>query len=316
MANKRLRILTWHVHGNYLYYLTQVPHTFYVLVDSARSAGYSGRSGQLPWGDNVVELPVEQARSTEFDCILFQSLKPYQIDQQLLLTPEQQRLPRIYLEHDPPREQPSDTRHPVDNANMLLVHVTHFNCLMWDNGRTPTRVIEHGVIVPENLHYAGTLPRGIAVINHLEQRGRRLGADIFAAARKQVAIDLVGMDSERSQGLGEISNLQLPAFMAHYRFYFHPVRWTSLGLAAIEAMMLGLPVVGLATTELATVIRDGESGFIDTRLDRLVVDMRRLIARPDEARQLGIEARKVARERFNIDRFINDWLAAFRAVTS
>ena len=24
----RLRILTWHVHGNYLYYLTQVPHEF------------------------------------------------------------------------------------------------------------------------------------------------------------------------------------------------------------------------------------------------------------------------------------------------
>ena len=32
---RRLRILTWHVHGNYLYYLTQVPHDFY-LVTSPR----------------------------------------------------------------------------------------------------------------------------------------------------------------------------------------------------------------------------------------------------------------------------------------
>lgn len=315
MAQKRLRILTWHVHGNYLYYLSQVPHTFYVLADSIRSPGYAGRSGRLPWGANVVELPVDHARSTEFDCILFQSLKPYLIDQYQFLTPEQRRLPRIFLEHDPPREHPSDTRHPVDNANVLLVHVTHFNDLMWNNGRTPTRVIEHGVMLPEHVRYDGSLARGISVINHLARRGRRLGADIFASARREVALDLVGMDSEDSGGLGEIVNVELPAFMARYRFYFHPVRWTSLGLAAIEAMMLGLPVVGLATTELATVIRDGHSGYIDTRMERLLNDMRRLLSAPDEARQLGIEARREARQRFGIDRFVNDWMTTLRVVT-
>ena len=26
---KRLRVLTWHVHGNYLYYLSLTGHTFY-----------------------------------------------------------------------------------------------------------------------------------------------------------------------------------------------------------------------------------------------------------------------------------------------
>lgn len=31
MPRDKLRILTWHVHGNYLYYLSQVPHQFYVL---------------------------------------------------------------------------------------------------------------------------------------------------------------------------------------------------------------------------------------------------------------------------------------------
>lgn len=28
MSRKRLRVLTWHVHGNYLYYLSQAPHDF------------------------------------------------------------------------------------------------------------------------------------------------------------------------------------------------------------------------------------------------------------------------------------------------
>lgn len=316
MTPRKLRILTWHVHGNYLYYLTQVPHTFYVLADEAHSPGYAGRAGHLAWGDNVVELPLAEAARTEFDCVLFQSRRGYEIDQHRLLSPVQRALPRIYLEHDPPQQHPTDTRHPVDDPQMLLVHVTPFNRLMWDSGRTPTRVVEHGVKVPAGLRYDGSLERGLAVVNHLARRGRRLGADVFLQAREQVPLDLVGMDAEASGGLGEIPNPQLPAFMARYRFYFHPIRWTSLGLAALEAMMVGLPVVGLASTELATVIDNGRSGFVDTDLDRLIEHMRRLLADPGEARQLGDGARQTALQRFSIERFVRDWEAVFREVTS
>jgi hypothetical protein len=314
MQPARLRILTWHVHGNYLYYLSQVPHDFHVLADAARSPGYAGRAGRLPWGDNVVEVPVERAAETEFDCILFQSRSAWEEDQHRLLTPAQRRLPRIYLEHDPPRESPTDTRHPVDDPGVMLVHVTHFNRLMWDSGRTPTRVVEHGVRVPEDVRYDGGLARGLVVANHLARRGRRLGADVFAAARSRVPLDLVGMAAEEAGGLGEISNPELPAFMARYRFYFHPVRWTSLGLAAIEAMMVGLPPVGLAATELAAVIRDGETGYVDTDLERLVERMRALIDDPGLARELGAAARREAMRRFGIGRFVRDWLAVFREV--
>lgn len=311
----KLRILTWHVHGNYLYYLSHVPHVFYIVTDAERSPGYAGRAGSLPWGPNVVELPLEQVRETAFDCVLYQSRQAYEQDRFHLLTQAQRDLPRIYLEHDPPRDHPTDSHHPVNDRNMLLVHVTHFNRLMWDCGLTPTRVVEHGVRLPDGVRYDGKLARGLAIVNHLGLRGRRLGADIFAEARAHVPLDLVGMASERSGGSGEIANDELPAFMAHYRFYFHPVRWTSLGLAAIEAMMVGLPVVGLATTELVTVIRNGHSGYIDTSLEGLIEPMRRLIADPEEAAALGAAARQDALQRFNIDRFVADWLDVFREVT-
>lgn len=309
-----LRVLTWHVHGNYLYYLTQVPHTFILPVDAARSPGYSGRSGTLPWGDNVQEVPVEALKDTAFDCILFQSASAYLDDQHRLLSEAQRRLPRIYLEHDPPQRHPTDTAHPVDDPSMLLVHVTAFNALMWDNGRTPVRVVEHGVMVPEGLRYRGDIERGIAVVNNLARRGRRLGADVFEAARAQVPLDLVGMDSVRSGGLGEIANLDLPGHLARYRFYFHPIRWTSLGLAAIEAMTVGVPLVGLATTELVSVIRNGENGCIDTDPRRLVEAMRRLLDNRGEAMRIGAAGRQTALERFNIERFVADWLAVFAEV--
>jgi glycosyltransferase involved in cell wall biosynthesis len=77
-----------------------------------------------------------------------------------------------------------------------------------------------------------------------------------------------------------------------------------------------MPIVGLATTEMATAIENGVSGYVETDLERLVGHMHELIADPGEARRLGEGARRVARERFNIERFARDWDAALRLVTS
>jgi hypothetical protein len=309
-----LRILTWHTHGSYLYYLTQVPHDFYVMAKPGRPAGYGGRCGHLPWGDNVHDMPVEQAREQDFDCVLFQDDPHYLNDQYEYLSEAQRRLPRIYLEHDPPRESPTDTRHPVDGSDVLLVHVTPFNELMWDNGRTPTRVIEHGVLMPA-ASYTGEITRGIVVVNHLARRGRRLGGDVFDMVRAEVPLDLIGMGAEESGGLGEVLHRDLPEFVARYRFFFNPIRYTSMGLAVIEAMMCGVPVVGLATTEMATAIENGISGYVDTDPHRLVEHMQALLDDPRLARQLGEGAKRRAQSRFGIARFVDDWMQVFAWVT-
>ena len=310
---RRLKILTWHTHGAYLYYLTQAPHDFYVLSKPGRPPGYGGRCGHMPWGPNVHDLPVAQAQRQPLDLIIFQDDHQYLQDQHEILTAAQRRLPKIYIEHDPPRESPVDTRHPVTEDDVLVVHVTHFNKLMWDNGRTPTMVIDHGVIAPK-ASYSGELERGLVVINNIARRGRRLGFDVFQEARSQVPLDLVGMGAEEAGGLGEIQHAELPAFAARYRFFFNPIRYTSMGLAVIESMMAGLPIVALATTEMVTVIKDGLNGFIDTDLDCLVARMKLLLADPALGRQLGREAQRTALERFGIGRFVADWNRAFQLI--
>lgn len=310
-----LKILTWQTHGSYLYYLTQLPHEFYVLSKPERPPGYGGRSGHIPWGDNVFDMPATEASRHEFDCIIFQDDGQYLNDQFEFLTQAQRSLPRIYIEHDTPREHPTDMRHLVDDPDVLLVHVTHFNALMWNNGNTPTRVIEHGVITPRGVHYVGDIDRGLVVVNNLAARGRRLGFDIFLETRKEVPLDLVGMHAEEVGGIGEIQHALLPAFSANYRFLFNPIRNTSLGLAVIEAMMIGMPVIGLATTEMATVIENGKSGYVDTNVATLVCHMQELVKNPALAKQLGEQARLRAIERFNIQRFIKDWNSALQYVT-
>jgi hypothetical protein len=311
---RRLKIFTWHVHGNYLWYLSQVPHDFYVPLSPDRRPHYGGRGTSFPLGDNVREVPLNEVPRQPFDCILYQHVNNLR-DREEVLSPVQLKLPAIYLEHDPPLDHPTEQRHWFADEAGLLVHVTPFNALMWDSGRVATRMIDHGVPSFPGVEYSGELPRGIVVVNNIGERGRRVGPDLFLRARDDVPLDLVGMGSERYGGLGEVDPPRLAAFESRYRFFFNPLRYTSLGLAVLEAMMHGMPVVGFATTEMATAIQNGVTGIVDTRLDRLIVGMRDLIEDPAEARRLGTNAREYARERFGLERFVADWLRAFADVT-
>lgn len=304
---RRKRILTWHIHGNYLYYLTQVPHDFYLPVKPGKPEGYGGRAGTLPWGENVFEVDAEAVRDCDFDVILYQSHKNYLEDRLEILSEKQLSLPQIYLEHDPPLKHPTDTRHPVDDPDMLIVHVTQFNQLMWDNNRTPSTVIEHGVVAPEAVRYTGELERGVTVVNNIARRGRRTGPDVFERARAQVPLDLVGMNAADIHGVGEVPYNDLLAFESRYRFFFNPIRYTSMGLAVCEAMMIGMPVIGLATTEMAAVFQNGVNGYVDTDLDALINVMKELLADRQKAEKLSQGARAYALEHFSIQRFARDW---------
>lgn len=311
----QLRVLTWHIHGSYLFSLVQTPHKFFLPVKPSVPEGYGGCAAGFPWPENVSEVPAEDVKRLDLDCIIFQSSKNYLDDQYEILSEAQRSAGRIYIEHDPPQRHPTDTRHIVVDPDVLLVHVTHFNRLMWDSGATRTRVIEHGVPRPEAT-YTGEIERGLVVINGITKRDRRVGADIFQEVRARVPLDLVGMDSEDAGGLGEISHSELPAFAARYRFFFNPIRYTSLGLAVCEAMMLGMPIIGLATTEMARVVQNGVSGYVDTDIGTLIARMQELLRSPATARQLGAAARRFAERHFSIGRFSADWDSTLRAVAA
>src|SRR2546421_387160 len=122
---RRKRVFTWHVHGNYLYYLAHTDIDFYLPVADGRP-GYSGRGTTFPFGDNVHDLPATEVRNQALVSILSHPRRNYKSDQYDFLPPARRRLPRICIEHAPPLESPTDTRHFVDDPSVLLVHVTPF----------------------------------------------------------------------------------------------------------------------------------------------------------------------------------------------
>ena len=306
---RRLRILTWPIHGSYFNTLATLDHDWLLPVRDDGADGYGGR-GQAGYPPSVRDIPAGRLRDTELDLVLYQHPDNLR-DAATLLDPAQRRLPRIYLEHNTPFPDPVASPHPFADPHGLLVHVTRYNRLMWDNGPAPTRLVEHSVAIDPTVAWSGERAEGITVINSMPHRGRKVGLDLFLAARRHVPLQLAGFGNEGLDSLGDIPYPRLHRAVAAYRFLFSPCRYTSLPLAVIEALTIGMPVVTLATTELPEVIVNGVHCYLSNDLDELLAGMRRLLDDRAHAAQLGANARELARRRFGLDRFARDWDAAF-----
>ena len=309
---RKLNVLIWQIHGSYLNTLVQAPHRFYLPTKPGKPEGYGGRGPTYLWSPETIDVPAKEVRGLDMDLIIYQTPKNFFEDAWATLTPEQRALPAIYLEHNTPQGRINEMVHPVNDPGVLLVHVTHFNDLFWDCRETPTRVIDHAVMpaTPEG-GYTGELEKGVSLVNDLPRRKRVVGGDIFARAREEVPLDLFGFNSKEVGGFGDLPQAEVHERMKAYRFYFNPIRYTSLPLSVLEAMEIGLPVVALATTELVTVIKDGENGFIDTNVENLIRRMRGLLSDPEEARRIGEAGRRTVQEQFNLKRFVVNWEGAF-----
>jgi glycosyltransferase involved in cell wall biosynthesis len=312
-----MRVLVWHVHGSWMTAFVQGTHEYLLPVLPDRGPDGRGRAETWDWPASAVEITPEQAAEADVDVVILQ--RPHELaglaERWLGGRRPGRDVPAVYLEHSSPQGRIADMRHPAaDRPELTLVHVAHFNDLFWDAGSTPTRVVELGAIDPGH-RYTGELPRAAAVINEAARRGRVTGTDLLGRLNGDVPIDLFGMDAARLGGIENLPQPRLHEEMARRRLYLHPNRWTSLGLSLVEAMYLGMPVVALATTEVAEAV-PREAGIVSTRLETLKGGLRRLLADPEEARAMGDAARAAALSRYGLGRFLDEWDRLLAEVTA
>jgi glycosyltransferase involved in cell wall biosynthesis len=112
--------------------------------------------------------------------------------------------------------------------------------------------------------------------------------------------------NERLRHFGDIPQEAMHSELARRRVYLHLTRWTSLGLALIEAMHLGMPVVAIAATEMVEAVPE-DAGVISTDVVRLAEAVRSYINEPEAARVAGKSARAHALQRYGLSRFLADW---------
>jgi glycosyltransferase involved in cell wall biosynthesis len=317
-----VRILSWHVHGSYTTSLVQGDHTWLIPVLPDRGPDGRGRAQTWNWPANAVEITPEQARTTEVDVVVLQ--RPEELHHLAADWLGGRRpgkdVPAVYLEHNAPQGRISDMRHcAADRTDLQVVHVTRFNRLFWDTGRTRTRVIEHGIPDP-GPQYSRELPVAAAVVNEPGRRGRVVGADLLQHLARRVPVDVFGMGTEGFGGdgirpQGDVPQARMHEQMARRAVYVHPFRWTSLGLSLIEAMHLAMPVVALATTEAVLAVPP-DCGAIGLDLDELGQALVQLVEEPELACDQGRRAREHALQRYGLHRFLADWDALLEEVAA
>jgi hypothetical protein len=307
-----VRVLHWHVHGSWSTAFVRGPHTYLVPVTPDRNADGRGRARTFDWPANAVEITPEALAGADVDVVVLQRPHELELTQQWLGRRPGRDVPAVYVEHNTPRGDVPTTRHPLaDRSDIPVVHVTPFNELFWDCGGAPTLVIEHGIPDP-GYRYTGDVPHAAVVINEPVRRWRVTGTDLLPRFAAQAPLDVFGMAVSQLPANGQIVTFEdLPqtrmhAELARRRVYLHPIRWTSLGLSLLEAMLLGMPVVALATTEVVEAVPP-DAGVVSTRIDLLAGALRAFITDPDLAEHTGVAARAAARRRYSLDRFCTDW---------
>lgn len=318
-----LNVLVWHVHGSWTTAFVQGPHRYLVPTLPERGPWGGGRPAAWDWPATAVETAPAELADADVDVVVLQRPEEIELAERWLGRRPGRDVAAVFLEHNAPRGGPAaGSRHPLADADVPLVHVTHFNDLMWDAGTTATTVVEHGVVDPGH-RYTGELPAAAVCVNEPVRRGRITGTDLLPRLAAAAPLDVFGIGTDglgerlgcpAVRTVGDLPQHRLHAELARRRVYLHPMRWTSLGLSLLEAMHLGMPVVALATTEAPEAVPPG-AGVCSTDVGVLVRELRALLAEPERARELGAAGRAYARRRYGLGRFLADWDAVLhRAV--
>lgn len=310
----RRSVLVWHVHGSWMDAFVAGAHRYLLPVNAPRDPDGRGLYGR-DW-PRASEVPADGLHDQHVDLVVLQRPHELELAARLLGRRPGIDVPAVYVEHNAPRPFVVESRHPIaDRDDIPLIHVTDFNRLMWDNGRAPTMVIDHGIADPGHL-YTGDIAAAGTLINEPVRRWRTVGADLLGAFGRSAPVDVWGIGTEdlndpahRCAGVtghGDLRTGPLMKELAHRRVYLHTARWTSLGLSLLEAMFLGMPVVAVAST-MAPLVVPREAGVVSADVDTLRTALSGLVADRYLAEVVGKAARDYATEHFGLERFLRDW---------
>jgi hypothetical protein len=315
-----MRILVWHDHGGWMDAFVRGNHEYLVPVDER------GSGGRLPsWPRGVRDVRPSEMRELDFDVVVMQRLEEVELVERLTARRPGRDVPAVFVEHNTPQADIPNTRHPfAGRSDILIAHVSYFNSLMWDCADAPTTVIEHG-IVDRGYAYTGTLARSAAVINEPVRRWRVTGTDLLRDLSEPAPVDVFGMDvgalaaklglpSSRITDAGNWSPDELHVELPQRRLYLHPMRWTSLGLSLLEAMMAGMPVVGVESTEIHRAVPDG-AGVISANVGELQEAIAWLMEDAEAAQHIGRRARDHVLANYGLAKYLDAWDAALAAWT-
>jgi glycosyltransferase involved in cell wall biosynthesis len=114
------------------------------------------------------------------------------------------------------------------------------------------------------------------------------------------------------------SRIDVAEFLASLDVLVSASRSEAFGLAIVEAMAVGVPVVATATGGAREIVADNETGRLVEigDINALAQAISQLLNDPDERRRISENARQIVAERFSVERMLSDTEAIYREVLS
>jgi glycosyltransferase involved in cell wall biosynthesis len=169
----------------------------------------------------------------------------------------------------------------------------------------------------------------LAVARLDEQKGVDVAIRALAQVRKEHPDAVLAVLGEgparaelealaRSVGVGDALLLpgrvgDVAAWYRRAELLVHPARWEGFGLALLEAMLAGLPVVASAVSSVPEIVVDGETGLLVPPDDAaaLAAALSSLLADRERAAALGAAGLARARAEFSVERMARKTLAVY-----
>lgn len=163
--------------------------------------------------------------------------------------------------------------------------------------------------------FAGNLTRrkGAQLLQYI---GSGLPAGCHLAYTSGLRRAMSGHANDKLVQLGRIPHAEMPGIYRGADVLFFPTLREGLGLAAVEAMACGLPVVTTRCSALPEVVEHGKGGYLCEINDgpEMLKRLRQLIDDPHLRQEMGEYNREKVLRDFRLQRMIEDYESLFSAL--
>ena len=185
-------------------------------------------------------------------------------------------------------------------------------------------------VTPRDAGVPDGVPLVLAVGRLIEQKDHPTLLRAFARVREsqpEARLAILGWGPleqatrELASALGLEGSVHLPGrieprdWLARADVFAHTSRWEGFGIALLEAMLSGLPVVATGVSAIPEIVIDGATGYLSAPGDADAIARRlsQLLVDPQLRRTLGDAGRARAREQFSIAHMTERTLEVYEA---
>lgn len=307
-------ILTFVTHERYQSNLANCNANFYLLQNGPGIKG-DWKTSYAPIPDNHIILSTYQDNPLEvipsyidFDFILGQH--KFGQAQTALQLGSYLNIPTVILEHTVPTNKSlQDNLENLKNIKGdINIFISDYSRDQWGWKDDEAEVILHGV----NTKLFRKIPnvkkeqKVLSIVNDWINRSDILGYDIWERVAKNNFQCSVWGDTP---GLSRSTNniYELVKTYNENTVFFNTSRLSPVPSVLLEAMACELPVVSTDNCLISEIIENGVNGYKTNNEKEMNDHIYRLLNDEEERKEIGANARKTILEKFNLDRFVQDW---------